>query len=297
MINLRVKKRLNAAGGEMLLDLDLTVERGQLITLYGPSGAGKTSTLRLLAGLMTPDNGSITVDGRDWFHTDRRINITPGERNIGFVFQDYALFPNMTVRENLLFARKKGDNAKWVTDLLDRMELGALAKQKPVHLSGGQKQRVALARALVQRPDILLLDEPLSALDAALRKRLRRHLLDVHKKFDLTTILVSHDPEDILILSDRVVDLAAGRIINQGSPQEVLFPQTASNSFSMVATIIAFKEKKEARIVIETMVTYPDWPSPLRLLEVEEAMTENWSVGDELIIIPNNDGLHITKVE
>ena len=167
MISMDIHKRLRAEGGFMDLRVELHIEQGEWITLFGPSGVGKTSTLRMLAGLMKPDSGNISVSGKPWFDSKQRINLKPGHRHIGYVFQDFALFPNMTVKQNLEYARKKGSNGKLLNAVLRMIELEELQDQKPAKLSGGQKQRVALARALVQEPKVLLLDEPLSALDPA----------------------------------------------------------------------------------------------------------------------------------
>ncbi|MEM7382390.1 MAG: ATP-binding cassette domain-containing protein, partial [Bacteroidota bacterium] len=160
MISLDVQKKLHSAEGEMTLELDLQISEGHLVTIYGESGAGKTTTLRILSGLLKPDRGMIAVDGITWFDSEKEICLSPQQRNTGFVFQDYALFPNMTVLENLQFASKSKTDKIAIDRLLDLMELGALQHRKPDSLSGGQQQRVALARALVQRPKILLLDEP-----------------------------------------------------------------------------------------------------------------------------------------
>ncbi len=213
MVKVAIQKGLYAAGGKMLLDVNFSIEAGSFVTLYGKSGAGKTTILRTLAGLLSPDKGMITVQGKTYFDSFKKINLTPQKRQIGFLFQDYALFPNMTVLKNLEFALLKNQNPKIIQELIEIIELGELQHRKPHTLSGGQQQRVALARALVQRPKILLLDEPLSALDLAMRQKLQTHLLQVHQEYQLTTILVSHDASEILKLSDSVLELEEGKII------------------------------------------------------------------------------------
>ncbi len=221
MIAMHIQKKLKGAEGEMTLDVALNIKKNQLVTLYGASGAGKTSVLRMLAGLMRPDSGNITVNDQIWFDAQQNINLKPRQRQLGFVFQDYALFPHMTVRENLEFASAQ-KQPQHISELLELMELGQLADQKPPTLSGGQQQRVALARALAQRPKLLLLDEPLSALDPSTRLRLQDCLLDVHRNFEITTIMVSHDANEIQKLANYVMVLEKGRLITQGSPQETL---------------------------------------------------------------------------
>jgi molybdate transport system ATP-binding protein len=218
MIQLSLQKHLHTADGDLLLHLDLTLKKGEFISLYGASGVGKTSILRMLAGFMSPDNGSINVGGSSWFDRDRKINVSPQRRNVGIVFQDYALFPNMNVRENIAFALKKQDPPGIVDELLEVTGLTKLALRKPQCLSGGQKQRVALARAIAQRPALLLLDEPLSAIDRELRRALQETLQEVHRRYHLTTVMVSHDVEEIVKLSDKVVHVENGKCIEYSSP-------------------------------------------------------------------------------
>lgn len=215
MIQAHLQKRLQGNQGTFQLDVELAVPKGKLVTLYGPSGAGKTSILRMLSGLMTPDGGSIAVDQTNWFDAANKSNLPLKSRNAAFVFQDFALFPNMTVLENLCFAMPKRDE-KQALELLAFMDLEGLQYVKPNLLSGGQQQRVALARALAQRPEILLLDEPLSALDFDLRKRMQYLLRKVHDRFGYTTLLVSHDPNEIIALSDWVYHIENGKIIGEG---------------------------------------------------------------------------------
>ena len=195
MISFHIQKLLQGSQGNFLLQADCDIPIGQLTTLFGASGAGKTTILKILAGLLptTPQKGFIKFGENVWLDTDKKINIPPQKRSIGFVFQDYALFPNKTVRGNLEYALEKGANQQIIADLMAIMELNELQNRFPDTLSGGQKQRVALARALVRQPQLLLLDEPLSALDTQMRHRLQQYILLVHKTYNLTTILVSHD--------------------------------------------------------------------------------------------------------
>ncbi len=201
-------------------DFNLKVERGELVTLLGPSGCGKTTTLRMIAGFETPTEGSIRIDGRDVTHLSAR------RRSIGMVFQAYALFPNMTVERNIAFGLKvAGKPAAEIKARVDEMlaliKLSDLAGRFPHQLSGGQQQRVSLARALAPSPRMLLLDEPLSALDARIRAGLREEIRALQQKLGITTIFVTHDQEEALSISDRIVVMNEGAIEQIGSPGDI----------------------------------------------------------------------------
>lgn len=224
MIQIQLQKQLHAATGEMLLDVDFKVVEGTILALYGKSGVGKTSILRILAGLMETDRGQISMDKFLWLDTQNGVNQKPQYRRVGMVFQDYALFPNMTIRENLEFALEKRNDLEIVNDLITMMELEGLQHRKPATLSGGQQQRVALARSMVQYPRLLLLDEPLSALDTEMREKLQDYILKIHRQFNLTIILVSHDQREIERLADRVLLLENGKIVKDGTPEEIFHP-------------------------------------------------------------------------
>ncbi len=257
MIFLNIEKKLHAAHGDMLLDLNLHIQQGQLVTLYGASGAGKTSTLRMLSGLFRPDKGKITVNGEVWFDSTQRINLKPQQRTIGFVFQDYALFPNMTVLQNLEFALNKHGDKNIISELIAMVELGDLQNRKPATLSGGQKQRVALARALVQQPKILLLDEPLSALDANIRSKLQDYLLRIHQRFNLTTLLISHDKAEICKLSDWVFVLDNGQLQQQGTPTDIFIDKKNQQSLQLTGKVVDIVQEKNTytvSVLIENQV-------------------------------------------
>lgn len=201
-------------------DIQFSIEQGEFITLLGPSGCGKSTLLRSLAGLNPVDGGIISVNGEDITHQ------VPQERGIGMVFQSYALFPNMTVEGNIAFGlkMKKLDAdiiQREVAKVIELVDLKGKEKQYPHQLSGGQRQRVALARALVVKPRILLLDEPLSALDAKIRKHLRQQIRDIQKEMNLTTIFVTHDQEEAMIMSDRIFLMNKGEIVQAGTPEEI----------------------------------------------------------------------------
>lgn len=222
MIDVAISRTLAGPGGRMPLHFETRIERKEFVCIYGPSGAGKTSVLRMLAGLLTPEKGYIIVNDTTWFDSAERVNLKPQLRSLGMVFQEYSLFPNMTVRGNLEFALNKGESKERVDELLNMTELEQLQHQRPAILSGGQKQRVALARALIRRPELLLLDEPLSALDSVMQVKLQDYILKVHRQFSLTTLMVSHDLAEVAKMSKRVLVLEEGVIRKDGPPLEIL---------------------------------------------------------------------------
>ncbi len=232
MIEISVNKELLGSLGKMNLSVDLSIESQNFLALSGQSGSGKTTLLRILAGLENA-HGKISVDGEIWL--DGTHALSPQQRGIGFVFQDYALFPNMSVLENLLFVR---NDKALAHQLLSLTELLELANRKPATLSGGQKQRVSLCRAMMNRPKLLLMDEPLSALDPSMRNKLQHEILTLHKNFGTTTIMVSHDPSEIYRLSDRVIVLSQGRVIQDGDAKSVLLRTQGSQKFSFEGELL-----------------------------------------------------------
>jgi molybdate transport system ATP-binding protein len=236
-----VGKRLHSAEGEIELDVNVTLAEGEFVTVFGQSGAGKTTLLRMLAGLTIPDRGRIAIGNEVWFDSARRIDLPPQRREIGLVFQDYALFPNMTVRENLTFALAAKNEHSRVDELIEMMQLGALQQRLPTTLSGGQKQRVALARALIRRPRLLLLDEPFSALDAETRIRLQDEILRLHRSLGLTTLIVSHDLGEVYKLSDRVLLIERGSISRNGRPAAVFTDRQVSGKFQFIGEVLAIE--------------------------------------------------------
>jgi putative spermidine/putrescine transport system ATP-binding protein len=235
-------------------DFNLTVARGEFISFLGPSGCGKTTTLRMIAGFETPTGGAISIDGKDV------TGLRPNQRNVGMVFQSYALFPNLTVAENIAFGlkvakRPKEEITARVVEMLKMIKLPQLADRYPYQLSGGQQQRVALARAIAGKPKVLLLDEPLSALDAKIRISLRAEIRALQQDLGITTIYVTHDQEEALSMSDRVVVMSEGRIEQVGAPFEVYnYPRTRFVA-SFVGTLNVLEGKildpEKGRIAID----------------------------------------------
>ncbi|MCC9006840.1 ABC transporter ATP-binding protein [Pseudomonas putida] len=212
------KLQKSYAGSPVFENIDCHIERGEFVTLLGPSGCGKSTLLRCIAGLTPVDSGQILLDGHDI------VPLSPQKRGIGMVFQSYALFPNMTVEQNVAFGLRmqkvKADESQArVREVLALVELGNFAGRYPHQLSGGQCQRVALARSLVTRPRLLLLDEPLSALDARIRKHLREQIRAIQRELGLTTIFVTHDQEEALTLSDRIFLMNQGHIVQSGDAE------------------------------------------------------------------------------
>ncbi|WP_207937521.1 ABC transporter ATP-binding protein [Pseudomonas sp. 51_B] len=212
------KLQKSYAGSPVFENIDCQIQRGEFVTLLGPSGCGKSTLLRCIAGLTPVDAGQILLDGVDI------VPLSPQKRGIGMVFQSYALFPNMTVEQNVAFGLrmqkvKADESQQRVREALELVELGSFAGRYPHQLSGGQCQRVALARSLVTRPRLLLLDEPLSALDARIRKHLREQIRAIQRELGLTTIFVTHDQEEALTMSDRIFLMNQGRIVQSGDAE------------------------------------------------------------------------------
>jgi molybdate transport system ATP-binding protein len=232
MINIDISKTLNGNEGDMELKVKLDIKEHDYVAIAGESGSGKTTLLRILAGLEDA-KGSIKVSQKLWH--DGQNSLPPQKREIGFVFQDYALFNNMSVEQNLLYVNKDKELSN---HLLDLTQLHSLKHRFVNTLSGGQKQRVALCRALMKRPKILLMDEPLSALDPQMRIKLQNDILKLHKEFKTTTIMVSHDPSEIYHLASRVVVLDHGMIVDDGRPKDILLKTNGSNKFSFEGKLL-----------------------------------------------------------
>ncbi len=287
MIEFTLQKKLHTTEGEMQLQVSGSFEKGKFISLYGSSGAGKTSVLRMLAGFMRPDDGFIKMDDTVWFDARKAVHIEPQQRKIGFVFQDYALFPNMNVRENIAFALGKKEPSGIINELLELTGLNMLALRKMNTLSGGQKQRVALARAIATRPALLLLDEPLSAIDNTMRVQLQTTLLEVHRRYNLTTILVSHDMEEIIRLSGIVIHLEHGMIKQNTWP--AAFFLNGSSTSALTGHIVSREDDSTGTFTVVLLNN--------RMLKINAAGQDaHFSLGEKVEIVYKNAVPSIRKL-
>jgi putative spermidine/putrescine transport system ATP-binding protein len=231
-------------------DINCEIGQGEFITLLGPSGCGKSTLLRCIAGLTTVNGGQILLDGQDL------IPLSPQQRGIGMVFQSYALFPNMSVAQNVAFGLRmqkvaKEEIAQRIDDALAMVELGDFASRYPQQLSGGQCQRVALARSLITRPRLLLLDEPLSALDARIRKHLREQIRNIQQELGLTTIFVTHDQEEALVMSDRIFLMNAGRIVQSGDAETLYTAPVDAFAAGFIGNYNLLDADKASRLLLQ----------------------------------------------
>ncbi len=278
MIKLDLHKSFKSGANSFTLNLQTEIKEGSFVAIRGKSGAGKSTLLRLLAGLLSPEAGKIQVNDQNWFESATGTNLSIQTRNIGFVFQDYALFPHLTVKQNLEFAADKDADKEHVEDLIQVMELNELLDRKPDTLSGGQKQRVALARALVRKPSLLLLDEPLSALDTEIRIKLQQHIKQLHQRFKLTTLMVTHDQGEILRMADRLIEIEDGKIVADGKPTEILGSKALSGKFSFNGEVLSIEDQEFISIV--TVLVGLD---TVRIV-LDESERKGLKIGDKVIV-------------
>lgn len=243
----------------------------------------------MLTGLMKPDSGQILLDDEIWYNerTNKRIQ----DRSVGYLFQDYALFPNMSVRQNLEYALPRNAGSEIIDELIEMIELTQLQDRNPQTLSGGQKQRVALARTLVRKPKLLLLDEPLSALDYQMRIKLQSYILDLHQRFALTTILVSHDISEIIRLSDKVFEIDRGQVIRKGSPMEVFAGQSVTNKFQFTGQIIKL-DQQETVVIVSVLIGN----NIVKVIATDRESKE-FAVGDRVLVASKAFNPLIRKID
>lgn len=278
MIYCQAQKLIMTTQGPWRLEVDFKVLDGETMGLFGASGAGKTTILRMIAGLLNPDKGYIEVNGQVWFDSSIKFSLPISKRSLGFVFQDYQLFDHMTVRENLAYALTCPDQNK-IIDGLRRMGLSGLEHQKPYQISGGQKQRVALLRALLRDPSILLLDEPLSALDKIMRIQMQELIAEILKVEMQPAILVSHDIGEVYRLCQKVIFLEQGRVLKEGTPDEVFAGQHLNGQVQLNGTIIDLQGMDFMYIV-----TIASGGFIYKVMATEED-AKDWQRGDEVLIM------------
>jgi len=273
MIYIDIKKSFKNANFHFRTE----IASNSLNAVFGKSGSGKTTLLRLLSGLEIPNEGVIKVDDEIWFDSTKNINLTPQKRDTGFVFQDYALFPNMSVIENLRFAQPTKDE-NFIEELLDIVELTKFKNKYPELLSGGQKQRVALARAVAKKPKLLLLDEALSALDSTMRVQLQNDIEQIHKRLNLTTLMISHDIAEVYKLASNVLIVEDGKIKKSGNPDILFENSQLSGKFKFSAKIM--KIDKADTIFIVTLLIQNN----LTKVVATQEEVQNMSIGDDVLV-------------
>lgn len=291
LIYIDIQKRMLTANGSMNLAVQTTIQAGELVALFGGSGAGKTTLLRILAGLVTPDKGIVRFGQTILFDSAKQINVEPQQRNVSLMFQDYALFPNMTVEQNIQFAQPEKSNAL-VNDLLRIFVLTELRGRKPNSLSGGQKQRVALARALARKPQLLLLDEPLSALDAEMRTTLQDEIAQAHQMSGVTTLMVSHDLNEVFRLANHVICIENGKVTRNGKPEEVFLDNSISGKVQITGQIARIEKQDTINIV--TVISGGN--QIIKVIAFDSDL-ENLKIGDSVIVFSKAFNPIISKLK
>jgi molybdate transport system ATP-binding protein len=266
------------------LDVEFSCAAGELIALVGPSGAGKSTVLRCIAGLHTAQAGAVSINNKDWFSSDHKLNLSPQQRRVGFVFQDYALFPHLTVADNVQLAQSNAKDTQLTNSLLAKVNLSGLEHRYPHQLSGGQQQRVAIARALAREPDVLLLDEPFSAVDKVTRRKLYLELNSLRRDLAMPIILVTHDLDEAAMLADTMVVIHHGKTLQQGTPAQVLHqPNTIA-----VAKLVDVRNLFNADLIRHDNKAQLHWQGTRITLserQIEQDRTVNWTISPSKVIL------------
>ncbi len=278
MSHIDVKLKKTFPGTGFNIDVDFTLPRGEITVIFGPSGSGKSTILRLLAGLECAEAGSICLGSQSWFDSAKGINLPPQKRSTGFLFQDLALFPHLDVKANIGYALDGKNSLNSVKKMIEMTELTGLEDRYPHELSGGEKQRVALSRALIRSPELLLLDEPFSALDAAVKKTLYNEIIKLHKKIGFTAVLVTHDLAESYRLAEHAVTLKSGKVERQGSPEEVFLGKGLSTRIQIPVKVFAMESDE-----IHTLLTVEGNGRTFRVF-VDNDEAQSISIGDEVIV-------------
>ncbi len=256
MIIFDLHKKFKRKGESFHLHLNAKCQQGKIIAIYGASGVGKSSLLRMLAGLTKPEKGIISVDKEIWFDSTTSKNIKSNKRSIGFLFQDYSLFPNMNVLKNILYGVDDKNDLDLINRIIEIGDLKNLLDRMPDSLSGGQQQRVALARAIARKPKLLLLDEPLSALDAAMRIKLQKEILAINSLIKTTIIIVSHHLPEVFKLADEVLVIENGKFTKKGTPAEIF----TNDNTNLVGEFLAMKDDSTVSILVDGKIVSVNLP-------------------------------------
>ena len=288
MLQVHLKKQWKGFG----LDVSFGVPRGKITVLFGPSGAGKSTILRIIAGLEIADSGKILHGNEVWFDDARKINVPPQHRSIGFVFQDYALFPHLTVEKNVAYGVKGKESAKTVKELISLIGLSGYERSYPAQLSGGQKQRVALVRAMARNPGLLLLDEPLSALDWETRARLQTDVKQIIHRFQSTALYVTHDVSEVYKLADYVIVLESGKVVKQGTPEDVFLGKRLSTRIQVVGKVIGI----EHDVIMSTVTVLHADQFFKALIDREEIDGLGLQVGDDVVMGAKSSDVILFKI-